>query len=531
MSAFTRRGFLVRLGTGITAVTAGWGPRAEGTAEGQPCSRDGLSRVDPERAGVDPAGVLDFARGLEEAGFAGNSFMLLRGGRVVAEGWWHPYVPDAAQLTYSLTKSVVATAVGFALAEGLLRLDDRVIDVVGDLVGGTPSAHLRQLRTRHLLTMTAGHRRDPLRSLRLPRSAPSTEWTRAVLEVPIDHAPGTRFAYSSGALFPLGTMLHRVTGLNLRQYLRPRLFEPLGIRVGFWEEFTDGANVVSSGLALTTADIAKLGQLHLRRGVWNGRRVLPRCWAERATAKQVDTLGRSPDESVGYGYLFWRGRHNTYRAHGALDQCSVVMPDQDAVLATTAQRHGTVLDLAWGRLLPAMDSAPSTPGRRWDEELAGLRHPVAEGAPVGRTERSGRYVFADNELGVEAITLDIDRRRCSVVVDNERGRHSVLCGVGHWVESRSSLSALPVLLSYSTDRGVYRPPRWNRVAGSAAWPEPDTLRMIWRFLGTPHADTLTLRFRGGTVEVEFANSVSLRGQDTDDRPVLVGRRQNRAPSV
>ncbi|NYH77682.1 CubicO group peptidase (beta-lactamase class C family) [Actinopolyspora biskrensis] len=525
MSALTRRGFLGRLGTGIAGMTMG-GSTAS-AAEARPRSHDGLVRGSPEELGVDPGGILDFAEGLERAGFAGHGFVLLRHGRVAAEGWWEPYTPDAEQLTYSLTKSVLGTAVGFAVDEGRIRLEDRIVDALHDLLPARVSANLAAMRLRHLLTMTAGHAADPMAETRLPRSEPSTEWVRALLSVPVEHAPGTHFTYSNGAAILAAAMLHRAVGRSARNYLEPRLFAPLGIRVGYWEEFPDGVSVGSSGLALRTGDIAKFGQTYLRRGVWNGEQVVPRFWAEQATGKRIDTPARGPDESAGYGYLFWRGRHNTFRGHGALDQCSIVMPDQDAVLATTAERHGTVLDLAWRTLLPAMGAAPSVPVRRLDRKLAALRLPVARGdtSPRSCGQYCGSYVFAANELGLERITLDITRDRCTVEIVDARGSHSVVCGLGRWIESTSTLSASSVLLPGSTVAKLYRAPPETRVAASAAWPSADTLRMVWRFVETPHADTVTLGFGEDSVEVEFESSVSRRGQGTDNRPVLAGSRQ------
>ncbi|WP_092521300.1 serine hydrolase domain-containing protein [Actinopolyspora saharensis] len=524
MAASTRRGFLVRLGAGITGMMMSGGAAAAEPRRGSP---DGLVRASPEELGVDPGGILDFAEGLEKAGFAGHGFVLLRHGRVAAEGWWEPYTSDAAQLTYSLTKSVLGTAVGFAVQEGRIRLEDRVVDVLPDLLPARVSANLAAMRLRHLLTMTAGHAADPMERTRLPRSAPSTEWVRALLSRPVEHPPGTRFTYSNGAAILATVMLHRVVGRSAREYLEPRLFAPLGIRVGRWEEFADGVSAGSSGLALRTGDIAKFAQTYLRRGVWNGEQVVPRFWAERATGKRVDTPGRGPEESAGYGYLFWRGRHNTFRGHGALDQCAVVMPDQDAVLATTAERHGTVLGLAWRTLLPAMGAAPSVPGRRLDGKLAALRLPVVRGqsSPSSAERYCGSYVFDANELGLERITLDFTGDRCSVELVDGRGSHSVVCGLRRWIESTSTLSASAVLLPGSAAAKLYQAPPRTRVAGCAAWPAADTLRMTWRFLGTPHADTVTLGFGHDSVEVEFASSVSRRGSGSDDRPVLVGSRQ------
>ncbi len=179
---------------------------------------------------------------------------------------------------------------------------------------------------------------------------------QAFLELPLEREPGTEFVYSGGASYMLSAIIQKLTGLPLLEYLTPRLFEPLGIRGAEWGACPRGISIGSSGLRLKTEDIARFGQLYLQRGRWNDAQLLPEAWVKEATAAQVSTGRKKMDYNQGYGYQFWRCRHGAYRGDGAQGQFCIVMPEQDAVIVTTAgvSNLQELLDLIWEHLLPGM---------------------------------------------------------------------------------------------------------------------------------------------------------------------------------
>jgi CubicO group peptidase (beta-lactamase class C family) len=152
----------------------------------------------------------------------------------------------------------------------------------------------------------------------------------------------------------------KVTGQTVLDFLKPRLFEPLGIEAPRWDASAEGYSLGGYGLFIRTEDIAKFGQLYLQRGKWDGRQILPEKWVEEATSKQVENdkapSGKNPEWRQGYGFQFWRCRHNAYRGDGRDGQICLVMPDQDVVIAITARtgQMQTELDLVWEKLLPAL---------------------------------------------------------------------------------------------------------------------------------------------------------------------------------
>ncbi len=268
----------------------------------------------PEAQGIASSAVLAFVEAADRNLRELHSFMLLRHGQVVAEGWWSPYGPQDPHMLFSLSKSFTATAAGLAIAEGLLSLEDAVLPFFpDDAPAAQPSHNLAAMRLRHLLSMSTGHTLPSLRA----RNAPSVScWAAAFLEQPVEHAPGTHFIYNSGATYMISAIIQKVTGTTVQEYLRPRLFAPLGIRADVpWENCPRGINTGGWGLSLRTEDIARFGQLYLQDGVWNGQRLLPEGWvtertnppprrsASRETACRP-AFGRAGPSPIGHGFRY-----------------------------------------------------------------------------------------------------------------------------------------------------------------------------------------------------------------------------------
>jgi CubicO group peptidase (beta-lactamase class C family) len=245
-----------------------------------PCPGADLPRSTPEAQGVSSPGVLAFVEAADRTLDSLHSFMLVRHGHVVAEGWWAPYAAESPHSLFSLSKSFTSTAVGLAVAEGKLSLDDEVLKLFPDDAPASPSPRLRAMRVRDLLRMATGHRTEP------PRKA-GEPWARTFLAHPVPFKPGTHFLYNTSATYMLSAAVQKATGRTVRDYLKPRLFDPLGIREPTWEASPQGVTVGGYGLSVRTEAIAKFGQLYLRKGKWRGKQLVPRAWVEEATARQT----------------------------------------------------------------------------------------------------------------------------------------------------------------------------------------------------------------------------------------------------
>ena len=316
-----------------------------------------LPRSTPEAQGVSSAGIREFIEAADQQVDTMHSFMLVRHGQVIAECWWKPESAEKPHVLYSLSKSFTSTAVGLAVAEGKLSIDDPVLNFFPDDAPAEPSDKLKAMRVRDLLTMSTGHQSEP-------KFTPDEPWVKTFLAHPVEHKPGAHFLYNSPGTYLCSAIVQKQTGQTVLDYLQPRLFEPLGIEGAEWSTSPQGISTGGWGLFLKTEDIAKFGQLYLQKGQWNGKQLIPASWIEQATAKQVSN-GSDPtkDWDQGYGFQFWRCRHGAFRGDGAFGQFCVVLPEQDAVIVITADTKDMPgeLNLVWEKLLPALqkDARPA----------------------------------------------------------------------------------------------------------------------------------------------------------------------------
>lgn len=324
------------------------------TQDSSPSNSTSLPRSTPEAQGVSSAGILDYVETANREVNSMHSFILVRHGHVVAEAWWKPESADTPHILWSLSKSFTSTAVGLAVAEGKLAIDDSVLSFFPEDAPAEVSDHLKAMRVRDLLTMSTGHQSEP-------NVRAESNWIKVFLAHPVPDKPGTHFLYNTPATFMLSAIVQKVTGQTVLEYLQPRLFEPLGIEQPKWDMNPQGISIGGYGLYLRTEDIAKFGQLYLQQGKWNGKQLIPSEWIEQATMAQVST-GRDSklDWGQGYGFQFWRSRHNAYRGDGKDGQFCIVLPELDAVVAITAKTGNmqAELNVVWDKLLPAMHDQP-----------------------------------------------------------------------------------------------------------------------------------------------------------------------------
>lgn len=464
--------------------------RPEGNYPGRMTSPQ--PRTSPESQGISSHALLRFLDGCEQAGLELHAFELRRHGRTLAEGAWKPFSLEAPHALYSVSKSFVSTAVGFAVSEGLLGLDDPVLSSFPEHAPAEVGAHLAAMRVRDLLTMTTGHAEDVTGPLfeRQPQA-----WAHTFLAQPVPYQPGTHFVYNSAATYMLAAMLERRSGLSLLEYLEPRLFGPLGIAGATWETNAEGLAVGGWGLSLPVGALAQLGQLYLQRGVWEGRPLLPQGWVDRATSAQVSNgdpdAPAAGDWAQGYGFQFWRCRHGAYRADGAFGQYIVVLPGQQAVLAvlSAVDDMQAVLDEVWTHLLPAFRDEPLQADAEALTGLLGrcadLTIRVVKGEPRSPTAallRGRTFVFASNAWKLQRLSFGELEGEVDFTLTYAHGSYGHRAGFGHWTEGSTPGPLVGLTPS--------PPIRW---AGTAAWTEPGTLTV--HLLELENSGTLSLYLR------------------------------------
>lgn len=478
-------------------------------------AQSSLPRSTPEREGASSRGILRWIDEMDRSGMEFHSVMVVRHGKVIAEGWWKPYAPELRHSMYSVSKSFTAAAVGFAVGEHRMSVDDPVLSFFPEYAPDSVSENLSQLRVKHLLSMSVGQRGADLAFPGLS----DTNWIALFFSRPIMRKPGTAFLYNSNGSYMLSAIVQKVTGQPVVEYLRPRLFEPLGISDPKWEVDPKGINAGGWGLRLRTEEMAKFGLLYLRNGVWDGRQIMPKEWIDEATSMKILQSPDMPKEArdtsdwqQGYCYQMWRSLHNAYRADGAFGQLIVMIPEADAVVAVTAETTNmqAELNLVWNYLLPALasDSVSSNPGDNaaLRKKLASLSIlPPASISPTGPTPRISGKTFAlkPNTLMLHRMSFAFTQGDLRVSMDADSSVYPFTFGKGTWIEGMTRKPG-PNLVHASGDNAFLLP---TRVVCSYRWKDRRTLELTLRYIETPHTETLLCTFDGPAVTVSVENSL------------------------
>lgn len=492
-------------------------------------------RISAAAAGISPTAVVELVRDWEQKGLELHSFMLLRGGRVAAETYWAPYRPGDTHMLNSLSKSFTSTAILFAIQEGLLSPDDKIVSFFPEKAAKLQiSEKMERVTLRHLLSMCTGH--EPEADFIFARD----DCVSAFLASEIKGEPGARFAYNTGATFMLSAALQARTGQTLVEFLRPRLFEPLGMSAKIWSEMTaDGICYGGFGLHVTTDDIARLGMLYLNRGVFNGKRILDAALVDEASRRHISNCGSTQtpwldapgatdvsdsdidptnDWGMGYGWQLWRCvPEGIYRADGAFGQYCIVMPRQDAVLAVTAGSGDMqgILRTVWDKLLPGMSGAVSDNSQaELDALLANRALPAAPGektSPSAARVDGAAYKFDYRGAPfIAGFNFEGDVLNISLEVGEKR--YKVSAGFGRHIENH---------LGFTAGRS-YNPPfkfiLAPDLAASWAWNKNGALVVKCVLTGYAYTETAEITFDGGgasgrvTMNIQVEEPFALLGR-------------------
>ena len=448
----------------------------------------------PEEAGVSSKGVLTFVKKALESKMGYHSVLVMRHGKIAATVNFGPYDEKTPHVMYSLSKTFCSAACGFAVAEGLLSWDSKVVDVLPECAPENPSEDLKKITLSHLLCMGSGLHPDSDAF-----GADGEDWGKRTLSYPVIHEPGTVFHYNSHGTYLASRMVQKVAGVNIRDYLMPRMFEKLGIEKPDWDVCPQGVCCGGWGLHLASRDVAKFGQMLLQNGVWNGEQVLPEGWVENASSIHIDNYnhdeGEPSDWNQGYGYQIWRCRYGRFRGDGMFGQYCVVDREKDMVVVCNAGCNDIAKELNWIHeyLFDAADMEEGTEEEK--QELQSLLRDLAYPVPQGKGERAVNglltFRYEEGEINLAFAQQDADS---DIVLTTE-------------------IIALPgetAKLDIVFGQGEFRTSRWGKtpfapngmeVMGAYGW-QDGKLCMVARTKEGPYSMDNVLRFEEDGVYVD-----------------------------
>lgn len=448
----------------------------------------------PESVGIDSSAIAAFEEIIREKNIGHHGYMFYRHGKLVASSIASPYRFTDKRHVYSISKSWTSTAIGIAADEGLINLDDKLISYFPDELPENICENLASMTLRHVLSMNTGHQTDTLG--RVASREPG--WAKRFLALDVENVPGTHFAYNSTATYMLSAVITKVTGMRMVDYLKPRLFNPLGIENVWWEESPDGINDGGWGIHISPEDMLKLGVLYLNKGLWNGERILSEKYINEAVSAISDnSSGETIDWKLGYGFQFWRCQHDSYRGDGANGQYIIVSPDKDSVAVIISENGNMqeILDAYWDTVYYSMsDGALPEKTEKYDIVAYPCSSlPMVCSEPIiPVTYHIGKNFTNINEISLrtagDQLIVKLSGDMCSAV--------EVVCGSGCWEYNRFDHCPMsPTEFVGSLAIGI-------RAEIAAAWGIENSVIIIkLRFVSTPHEIDIELDRANGKIYI------------------------------
>lgn len=450
-----------------------------------------LPRSTPEEQGVPSKALVALFDSLHALPLTDmHAVVVMRHGKVIGEMYPKPYAPEYRHTMYSCSKTFVGIAVGLAIEDNRLRLDDRVAAIFPELLPDSVSKDLADMTVRHLLTMASGVKPDwNMRSR-------GKEWIRTFLFKPVKE-PGTQYAYDSMVSYMLAAVVQKVTGKKLTEYLQERVFTPMNVTEWAWEESPEGVNTGGWGVHIQPESLAKFGQLILNEGRWEGKQLVPTEWIREMCKKHRET-GREV-----YGYHIWHcgGHDGAVRADGALGQYVISVLDKDMVVVMTEATLGNGRDqrrLIWNVLLPHIQDEPLPANKKDYQKLLKKQ----EGYKLAEVKGKASSAFASNwenktiELGKntfgwKSLKLNFGKKEVTMTVTETNGKsYELPFGYQQWMTT--TFDSYPPYSITPIDRfkGLEGP---YYASGSYAWISKEELQLKAHYVNWVSALEMTFR--------------------------------------
>ena len=401
-----------------------------------------LETETPENLGIPSGAIMAFLDRILDHRLNLHSLLILRGGKLAAEGYWAPFSRDRKHRLYSSSKSFTSLAVGRMISEGRLSLQDRVVQFFPEKLPQQVHPWIARATIRDMLMMADCHESPTY-------SFDDTDWLAGWFNKAPDHLPGMIYTYNTACTQVLCAIVEKLTGMKFLAYLRP-VFDAIGASPDIWcIEAPDGCSFGGSGVMATPRDLARTALLFLNMGRHDGQQLISENYMREATTRQIDnyidhaTSDDDIEHQQGYGYQIWRTRHNGFCFYGMGCQLAIALPDKDLLVVTTGDTQGTlpdtseVLSALWENLYDQISDGPlpENPGAR--NELAGrllkLAMPVVQGVltqPLTARINGITYDMAENPMGIKTVRYQFRENTGTLAYVNATGAHEISFGLG-----------------------------------------------------------------------------------------------------
>lgn len=404
----------------------------------------------------------------------------------------HPYTPDEKREVYSLSKTFTSTAVGVAVDNGLIDVNERIVNIFPDKCPENISENLSKMKVKHLLSMNTGHS-----TCVMSKMSPADDCARAFLCQEVPFEPGTHFVYNTGATCMLGAIIEKRTGMSLYDYTYKNILAPLGIEGVYWSSVKDGTNEAGTGIHISCDDILKLGIMYLNKGLYEGKRIISEKWVEEASFPHSDNSGNgTPDWCSGYGYQIWKNAKEGYRGDGAFGQLCMILPKYDAVVAVMANSMNSMQAEIDG----VMELVENLHGEKGNIENLGFsateKTQVPDLAFLNKTFR-----LDNNDIGFERVTIKYEDDILSLCFFDGKQEQMIIAGNGEFVKSSYRAKwRMPKIL------GLMRTDYEEEIkCASCFTAKNDSIEVVTRFLNSPNGEVTKITYENEKLCIAFTN--------------------------
>ncbi len=461
-----------------------------------------LPRTSPEEQGVPSKALVELFDSLHfMPGTDIHSMIVMRHGKVVGEFYPAPFAPEYRHTQYSSSKTLVSLAVGIAIDENRLRLTDRVAAFFPEYLPDSVSANLAKMTLEDLLTMQSGIKPDwGMRSR-------GTEWIRTFLSKEVTNVPGEVFAYDSMVTYMISAIVQKVTGKTVLEYLKEKMFAHMNISKVNWEISPEGVNTGGWGLHIQSESLAKVGQMWLDDGVWNGEQLVSKEWIALMSSKHAN------GGDYGYGYQVWMCKYpGAVRADGALGQYVIVVPEKDVVIVLTEASFTNgkpQRGLIWDKFLPQLADKPLVAGKDYEllkKKQASNHLPYAEGKEKGsllKKIEGKKIIVGKNRYGWKEVQFAKEGKELQMtIVKDDNTSYTQSLGYRNWITDEIAGFPPYSINPIGWEKGLEGP---FYCAGSYGW-EKNRLNVELHYVNWVTSLHMSWKVSGNEVILDISNN-------------------------